>query len=127
MTNRFMMSVAAAALIAGTGFAYAQGTGTSRETPSSGSTVQQNAPSSERPPKTIVRMRSDYTLPGMLGKAMDWLVTRHAVDQEVARQRLRVHEVELQHFIGQAHASFVQRVFDRACGVANEKALRQAV
>src|ERR1700726_1038896 len=48
MTNRFMMSVAAAALIAGTGFAYAQGTGTSRETPSSGSTVQQNAPSSER-------------------------------------------------------------------------------
>ena len=48
MTNRFMMSVAAAALIAGTGFAYAQGTGTSRETPSAGSTVQQNAPSSER-------------------------------------------------------------------------------
>jgi hypothetical protein len=41
-----MMSVAAAALIAGTGFAYAQGTGTSRETPSAGSTVQQNAPSS---------------------------------------------------------------------------------
>jgi uncharacterized membrane protein len=30
-------------------------------------------------PKTIVRMRSDYTLPGLLGKAMDWLVTRHAV------------------------------------------------
>jgi uncharacterized membrane protein len=30
-------------------------------------------------PKTIVRMRSDYTMPGWLGRAMDWLVTRHAV------------------------------------------------
>jgi hypothetical protein len=48
MTNRFMMSVAAAALIAGTGFANAQGTGTSREQPSAGSTAQQGAPSSER-------------------------------------------------------------------------------
>jgi uncharacterized membrane protein len=38
-----------------------------------------DTPSSERPPKTIVRMRSDYTLPGALGKIMDWLVTRHAV------------------------------------------------
>jgi uncharacterized membrane protein len=33
----------------------------------------------ERPPKTIVRMRSDYTMPGLLGKAMDWIMTRHAV------------------------------------------------
>jgi hypothetical protein len=41
-----MMSVAAAALIAGTGFANAQGTGTNREGPSAGSTVQQSAPSS---------------------------------------------------------------------------------
>ena len=24
-------------------------------------------------------MRSEYTMPGVLGKAMDWLVTRHAV------------------------------------------------
>ena len=48
MTNRFLMSVAAVALIAGTGFANAQGTGTSREGGSSGSTVQQSAPSSER-------------------------------------------------------------------------------
>jgi len=40
-----MISVAAAALIAGTGFANAQGTGTSREAPSAGSTVQQSAPS----------------------------------------------------------------------------------
>jgi hypothetical protein len=48
MINRFMMSVAAVALIAGTGFANAQGTGTGRDTPSAGSTVQQGAPSSER-------------------------------------------------------------------------------
>jgi uncharacterized protein DUF1236 len=46
MTNRyFLMSVAAAALIAGTGFANAQGTGTSREAPSSGAATQQSAPS----------------------------------------------------------------------------------
>jgi len=29
--------------------------------------------------KTIVRMRSAYKMPGLLGKAMDWLLTRHAV------------------------------------------------
>jgi hypothetical protein len=49
MVNRFMMSVAAAALIAGTGFANAQGTGTSREAPAAGSAVQQGAPSSATP------------------------------------------------------------------------------
>src|ERR1022692_2310721 len=48
MTNRFMMSVAAAALIAGTGFASAQGTGPGRAAPAAGSTVQQSAPSSEK-------------------------------------------------------------------------------
>jgi uncharacterized membrane protein len=37
------------------------------------------APSPQRPPKTIVRMRSNYTMPGLIGKAMDWLLTRHAV------------------------------------------------
>jgi hypothetical protein len=48
MTNRYLMSVAAAALIAGTGCAYAQGN-TSREAPSSGApTTQQNAPPSDR-------------------------------------------------------------------------------
>jgi hypothetical protein len=47
MTNRFMMSVAAVALIAGAGFANAQGTGT-KEQPSAGSSAQQSAPSSER-------------------------------------------------------------------------------
>jgi hypothetical protein len=44
MTNRFMLSVAAAALIAGAGFANAQGTGGHQGT--SGSTAQQSAPSS---------------------------------------------------------------------------------
>jgi hypothetical protein len=44
MTNRFMLSVAAAALIAGAGFANAQGTG-GHQGPS-GSTAQQSAPSS---------------------------------------------------------------------------------
>jgi hypothetical protein len=47
MTNRFMMTVAAAALIAGTGFAYAQGTGPSQGG-SSGPAAQQSAPSSDR-------------------------------------------------------------------------------
>ena len=34
---------------------------------------------SQGTPKTTVRMLSSYTMPGMMGKAMDWLVTRHAV------------------------------------------------
>ena len=42
MTNRFLISVAAAALIAGTGFANAQGP---PEQGSAGSTAQQSAPS----------------------------------------------------------------------------------
>jgi uncharacterized membrane protein len=33
----------------------------------------------ENSARTTVRMRSDYTMPGFLGKLMDWLVTRHAV------------------------------------------------
>jgi Protein of unknown function (DUF1236) len=45
MTNRFLISTAVAALIAGTGFANAQGTGVSREAPAAGSTVQPAAPS----------------------------------------------------------------------------------
>jgi hypothetical protein len=47
MTNRFMLSVAAAALIAGTGVANAQGN-MGREAPSAGSAAQQSAPSSDR-------------------------------------------------------------------------------
>jgi uncharacterized membrane protein len=35
--------------------------------------------SPQSPPRTVVRMRSDYTMPGIVGKALDWLVTRHAV------------------------------------------------
>src|SRR5260370_42647755 len=43
MSNRFLISTAVVALIAGTGFANAQGTGTSKEAPA----AQQSAPSSE--------------------------------------------------------------------------------
>jgi Protein of unknown function (DUF1236) len=50
MTNRFMISVAAAALIAGTGFANAQGAGPGRDAPSAGTTVQQSAPSEKSAP-----------------------------------------------------------------------------
>ena len=45
MSNRFLISVAAAALIAGTGFANAQGTGMGRDAGSAGSAAQQGAPS----------------------------------------------------------------------------------
>ena len=38
-----------------------------------------DASSPQRLQKTVVRMRSDYALPGLLGKMMDWLMTRHAV------------------------------------------------
>ena len=49
MSNRFLISVATAALIAGTGFANAQGTGMGRDAGSAGSAAQQQgAPSSER-------------------------------------------------------------------------------
>jgi hypothetical protein len=46
MTNRFLLSVAAVALIAGTGFAYAQGTGMSKDTLSG--PAHQGAASTER-------------------------------------------------------------------------------
>ena len=42
MTNRFLISVAAVALIAGTGFANAQGAGSG--SPSTGSSAQHSAP-----------------------------------------------------------------------------------
>jgi uncharacterized membrane protein len=38
-----------------------------------------DVPSAQRAQKTVVRMHSDYAMPGPLGKAMDWLVTRYAV------------------------------------------------
>ena len=46
MSNRFMITVAAAALIAGTGFANAQGIGGGREGGTGGAGMQQSAPSS---------------------------------------------------------------------------------
>jgi hypothetical protein len=57
MTNRFMMSVAAVALIAGTGFANAQGTG--RE-PSAGTETQKSAPA---PKGTTTPMNRESTQP----------------------------------------------------------------
>jgi hypothetical protein len=63
MTNRLMMSVAAAALIAGTGFANAQGTGMGREAPSTGSTVQQSAPPSSGSAGTMSRESTESTKP----------------------------------------------------------------
>lgn len=38
-----------------------------------------DAPGAAGAPKTLVRMRSEYALPGTIGRAMDWLITRHAV------------------------------------------------
>jgi hypothetical protein len=63
MTNRFMMSVAAAVLIAGTGFANAQGTGMSRESPSAGSAAQQSTPSSDRPDSSAAPVNRDAAEP----------------------------------------------------------------
>lgn len=37
------------------------------------------APSQDFPPTTRLRMLSDYTMPGLIGKALDRLMTRHAV------------------------------------------------
>jgi Protein of unknown function (DUF1236) len=70
MINRFKITVAAAALIAGTGFANAQGTGMSREAPSSGSTVQQGAPSSDRG-SSAGQMNRDAADPGMKSTKSD--------------------------------------------------------
>jgi hypothetical protein len=68
MTNRFMLSVAAAALIAGTGFANAQGT---REAPSAGSTAQQSAPSERAAPSAAPAARdaAEPTKPASGAKA----------------------------------------------------------
>jgi hypothetical protein len=57
MNNRYLMSVAVAALIAGTGFANAQGTG-GREAPSAGATTQ-SAPPSERGAPSAAPMNRD--------------------------------------------------------------------
>ena len=57
MLNRLMMTVATAALIAGTGFANAQGT--NREAPSAGAGMQQSAPSSDRGSSAATPMNRD--------------------------------------------------------------------
>jgi hypothetical protein len=62
-----MMSVAAAALIAGTGFASAQGTGPGRDAPSAGSTAQQSAPSSEKAAPAATPMNRDAAEPAKPG------------------------------------------------------------
>lgn len=63
MINRFMISAAAVALIAGTGFANAQGTGMGREAPSAGSTVQQSAPSADHAGTSASPANRDVTSP----------------------------------------------------------------
>jgi hypothetical protein len=63
MTNRFMISVAAIALIAGTGFANAQGTGMGKEAPPAGSTVQQSAPAPDRAGTSAAPMNRDAAEP----------------------------------------------------------------
>jgi Protein of unknown function (DUF1236) len=62
MSNRFLMSVAVAALIAGTGFANAQGTGTSREAPT-GATTQSAPPSDRAAPSTAAPMNRNDASP----------------------------------------------------------------
>jgi Protein of unknown function (DUF1236) len=63
MSNRFMMSVAIAALIAGTGFANAQGTGMSREAPT-GATTQSAPPSERAAPSAATPMNRNDASPG---------------------------------------------------------------
>ena len=62
MTNRFTTSVAAIALIAGTSFAYAQGTGASHEG-HSGSAAQQSAPSSGHGGSSATQMNHSEAAP----------------------------------------------------------------
>ncbi|HEX5233645.1 MAG TPA: DUF1236 domain-containing protein [Bradyrhizobium sp.] len=62
MTNRFTTSVAAIALIAGTSFAYAQGTGASHEG-SSGSAAQQSAPASGHGGGSATQMNHNEAAP----------------------------------------------------------------
>jgi hypothetical protein len=69
MSNRLMISVAAAALIAGAGFANAQGTGMSREAPAAAAPAQQSAPAAEHGASDRAtsggEMNRDAAKPGM--------------------------------------------------------------
>jgi hypothetical protein len=76
MINRFMISVAAAALIAGTSFAYAQGTGTGHEAPSAAApasgAAQPSAPAADRTgsaPASAGRNAAERTTPPSGAKA----------------------------------------------------------
>jgi hypothetical protein len=62
MINRFMLSVAAAALIAGTGFANAQGN-MGREAPSAGSAAHESAPAAAPSAATPMNRESDSAAP----------------------------------------------------------------
>jgi Protein of unknown function (DUF1236) len=67
MTNRFLISAAVAALIAGTGFANAQGTGTSRESAPSAAPTQQNAPATEHAAPSAAPKKESGASTGMKG------------------------------------------------------------
>jgi hypothetical protein len=69
MNSRFMISVAAAALIAGAGFAHAQGTGMGREGSPAGSTAQQGAPSTGNSTAPTNRGATESTSPSSGMKA----------------------------------------------------------
>jgi hypothetical protein len=67
MSNRYLMSVAAAALIAGTGFANAQGAGGAA--PATGATTQQSAPSERGAPSAATPMNRDASQSGAPAEA----------------------------------------------------------
>jgi hypothetical protein len=79
MTKHFLLSTAIAAMIAGTGFAYAQGTGMGREGAGGGSTMQQNRPSTEQGGGSATTpMRNDESDRGMSnGGASQGSESRH--------------------------------------------------
>jgi Protein of unknown function (DUF1236) len=117
MINRLMISAAAVALIAGTGFANAQGTGMGREGASVGSTAQQSAPStdrgnsaapanrdakestgpssgmkatqSEKSPTAGKNQRADENLPGQKSKSMSSDSKSMSSDNERAKDNLK--------------------------------------
>ena len=65
MTNRLMLSVAVAALIAGTSFANAQGTSMGHEGSSAGPAAQQSAPPSSGTPGTMNRDAAEPAKPSV--------------------------------------------------------------
>jgi hypothetical protein len=70
MTNRLMISVAAVALLAGTGLANAQGTGMSRETQSA-TPSQQSSPSEHERGNTTSQMNHESSRPEMKSENRD--------------------------------------------------------